>query len=186
MQIAALASSYHRYLREELDRLGHLAPGFPIARWLTTVFIQWRGNVAGFVSADVRRRSVELVYVDEPFRGHRLGTTALTTLAQMCPEPMALKGPLSPAGQALADRLGLAVTYSEPEQIQAAEQDLEALHREIRKRCRHKQAGNPGKPCKRCYRRILLNYSVNTVMAHVHDIRLVMRTFGTSASKPQH
>lgn len=188
-QVAHIARLHHGYMREELDRTGKMAAGFPMALWLVTMFIRCHGQIAGYIAADVKRRSIEMVYVDKPFRGRHLGTTAVTVLSQLCPEPMALKAPLTPAGQALADRLGLRTAENTPDQIATAERDLDDLHKTIQKKCQHKRTGDPRKPCKRCYRQVLLSYTTEMVMAHTHDIRLVMRTKGEAPNvipRPSH
>lgn len=176
-QVSLLAAMHYRYMLEELDRTGRAAAGFPLAPWLTTLFIRWQGSALGFVAIDVSRRSIELIYVDAPYRGQGLATAALESIAGPCPELLAMKAPLTPAAAALTARLGLPVTESTPEQVADGERFLTALEQGLRKRCRHKtKSGHPGRPCKRCYRDALQAYTENLIVKQTTAIRTAAAT----------
>lgn len=159
--VAALTDLHQGYLLEELDRTGHHAQGFPLAGWLRTVILGVADAPIGYVAVDLGRRSVELIYVEPAYRGRGIATGVLADLAATCPEPMQLKGPLSPGGQALADKLGLGVAWSTPEQMEEAEAELRALEAAVGWHCLHrrKRRGDPRRPCRPCYRSLITKTS---------------------------
>lgn len=161
-----LIAMYQAYMLEELERTGTAAPGLPAAGYLKTLLIHHGNDIAGFCSLDGARHSVELVYVDPEHRGQGLATTLLARLAATCPHPMRLKAPLTPGGQALANRLGLGIAdYTETE-LRRAVRGMERLHQAIRANCPHK-GGNPAAVCRRCYRKTLRRAAAAAVTAYV-------------------
>lgn len=171
-ECVGLAAMYSKYLEEELDRTGHMAPGFPVASFLRTVII-WTGNKpAGFVSIDIDRASVELIWVAEHCRGQGIATEALSKLASSCPRPMELKAPLSPGGEVLAERLGLNLAHSTPEHIQEAKAAISSVEQMMRRMCKHKRkSGDPRRTCRKCYVTCLRRHASNIVGAHAHMAR---------------
>ncbi|MFF2168131.1 GNAT family N-acetyltransferase [Streptomyces sp. NPDC058175] len=170
-QVSLLAAMHYRYLFEELARTGRRAGGCPLAPWLTTLLLRHDGGVVGFVALDVRTRAIELLYVEQPYRRHGLATAALDALSGAMPELLALKAPLTPAGRALAERLGLPVVEPETGQQEAARADLTAWEQNLRVQCRHRRGGRPDRPCKRCYRNALEGYVEDLVVEHAAAIR---------------
>lgn len=170
-QVGLLAAMHYRYLFEELARTGRRAGGCPLAPWLTTLLLRHEGGVAGFVALDVRTRAIELLYVERLYRRQGLATAALDALSGAMPELLALKAPLTPAGRALADRLGLPVVDPEPGQQEAAHGDLTAWEQGLRAQCRHRRGGRPDRPCKRCYRNALEGYVEDLVVEHAAVMR---------------
>lgn len=163
-ECVGLAAMYSTYLVEELDRTGHMAPGFPVADFLRTFIIWADGKPAGFVSIDIERSSVELIWIAEHCRGKGLATKALSDLADSCPRPMELKAPLSPGGEVLAERLKLALAYSTPEQILQAKAAVSSVEQLMRRLCKHKRkSGDPRSTCRKCYVTCLRRHSTNLV-----------------------
>lgn len=169
--LAALATLFERYLVEEFDRTGQLALGFPAAGWLKTLLINVGGHMAGFISIDPQRCSIELIYLTPETRGGGLAAAIVRKLAAGCPRPLHLKGPLTPAGQHLADRLALPVDSNTPEEMARNEGAISGLNGAIRRACRHKRAGNPGTPCPRCVRRGLHRMAGEVVMSYAVMMR---------------
>lgn len=153
-QCRRLIETYQAHLLEELERTGEAAPGFPVAFYLKTLIVWSDDAIAGFCSVDLHRLSVELIYIDPSHRGQGLARFVLTSLGATCPEPMRAKGPLSPAGQALVDSIGIGVADPDEEQQIEAVASLKSMHRTMAAHCRHK-VSNPGRPCLRCYRKAL-------------------------------
>jgi GNAT superfamily N-acetyltransferase len=169
--IETLTAMYTDYLLEELDRTGHMVSGTPVAGFLRTAIIRINEDPAGFFSADLKRCSIELIYVKPEFRGQGVAALALAHLAHGCPRPMALKAPLSPGGQILAERLGLGVAESTPEEIREADEAISAAEQALRRRCQHKRVGNPQSLCKRCYRAGLRKYARTVVGGYSAEAR---------------
>ncbi|MFF7200489.1 GNAT family N-acetyltransferase [Streptomyces sp. NPDC008141] len=165
--LAALTTMQRDYLLEELDRIGIHAPGIPAAFWLQTLLVRVGDTIAGFCSVDTTRYAIELIYVRPPYRGHGIAARLLSELAATCPEPMRLKTPLSPGGHALAEKLGLGLSHSTDEEQQTADRTIQDLHRAIEKHCPHgRRAGNPARPCKRCYRKAVTRSAEAVVMTY--------------------
>jgi GNAT superfamily N-acetyltransferase len=165
--VRALIRMHQDYLLEELARTGEHALGVPAAGWLRTMVLRAGGDFAGYFAADMGRHSVELIYVVPEFRGHGLSTQVLAELAAKCPQPMSVKAPLTPGGQRLADKLGLHIAYSTPEELQETSQTLAELRRGVDQHCTHKRTGDPRRPCMRCYRAAVKKSATATVMAYV-------------------
>ncbi|KFK91515.1 hypothetical protein IX27_00340 [Streptomyces sp. JS01] len=165
--VAALIDMYREYLLEGLDRVGYLAPGLPAAAWLNTFIVRVNGHAAGFCSADTQRYAIELIYTSPEYRGRGLASQLLTDLSSTCPQPMRLKLPLSPGGEALAKRLGIGLSHPDVEEIRRAEHLIDDLHRTINQHCTHKRIGDPRKPCMRCYRRRAKPVAEAAVMPYV-------------------
>jgi ribosomal protein S18 acetylase RimI-like enzyme len=68
------------------------------------MFIQVNGENAGFLSLDPGNYAVEVIYVKPDFRHRGLASLALQETKRNCPVALSLKTPLSPGGEALADR----------------------------------------------------------------------------------
>lgn len=164
--ITALIRLHQAYLLEELDRIGHYPSGIPVARWLKTSIIRIGETPAGFISVDIGRHSVELLYIAPPYRGQGIAAALLAGLAATCPKPMELKTPLTPGGHALANKLGLGLAHSTPEELADNERAVQDLHRTINRQCTHRRVGNPARPCKRCYRRGLEKTAVALVLSY--------------------
>lgn len=170
----ALIAMHQGYLLEEFDRIGRLSPGLPVAGFLLTLFLLIGDRTAGFASVDLKRCSVELVYVLPEFRGSGIGTLTLLHLRESCPRPMELKAPLSPGGEALAARLGLGLAWSTPEELASDERCFEEICDWIKRTCQHKKTGDPRRPCKRCYRTALKRYSTALVSDYVVQARRLL------------
>ncbi|MEE4546753.1 hypothetical protein V2S66_32915 [Streptomyces sp. V4-01] len=183
--IAALTAMHQGYLLEELERTGHHAQGFPLAGWLRTVILGVDDDPIGFVAIDCGRRSVELIYVTPAHRSRGIATGVLSDLAATCPEPMQLKGPLSPGGQALAEKLGLSTAWSTPEQMEEAEAELAALEDAVGWHCPHrgKRRGDPRRPCRPCYRNLVTKTSARMI-AGVAAMHCGDLTFGRTKTRP--
>jgi GNAT superfamily N-acetyltransferase len=168
----ALARLHRDYLMEETARLGYHAPGIPVASWLATFLIQMDDATIGYCSADHTRFSVELIYVAPQWRGHGLASHLLRDLMSTCPQPMKLKAPLSPGGEALARKLGIPVSESTPDEAAEAKLIINELHAAIAQHCTHRRrSGNPGKPCARCYRNVINRSAASTVLAYCRTVR---------------
>jgi GNAT superfamily N-acetyltransferase len=170
-QVKDLARMFADYLEQELERTGRLVPGFAVAGFLRTLIIQVDGKPVGFVSADLKRFSVELVYVEPEYRGQGVATLALADMARSCPQPMVLKAPLSPGGEALAERLGLGRAESTPEQVVEREESIAEAEQMIRQQCRHKRTGDPRRVCRRCYRVGVRRYAERFVWGYAMGVR---------------
>lgn len=166
-EVGALVRMFQGYLLEEFERTGHHAPGIPLATWLHTLIVYVGKTPAGFCSADFTRYAIELIYVDPRYRGHGVASQLLADLGSSCPQPMRIKSPLSPGGQALADKLGVPLSEPSESQVRDAAETLNDLHRTINDRCPHKRAGDPRRPCKRCYRAGLKRTAESMVMSYV-------------------
>lgn len=176
--VAALAAMFRDYLLEELDRLGHFASGLPLANWLNTFIVYVGETPAGFCSADTTRYAIELVYVRPAYRRHGIARQMLTELRDSCPETMHVKLPLSPGGQAVAERLGIPTSApTEAEEIKGKKAIAE-LHETIAKRCTHRRPGDPRRTCRRCYRALLKKAAV----AMVVDPCIAVRGLGRKAA----
>lgn len=172
--IGGLTAMHQGYLAEELQRTRRHAPGFPLAPWLRTVLLSEGSVFAGYVAADVARCSVELIYIAPKYRRHGLATRVLTDLAASCPRPMELKAPLTPGGQGLADKLGLGVAWSSPEQLAEAEEELRVLEAAVRRHCKHgrRRGGDPRRTCPRCYRSVALETAAGMVAGYARLARI--------------
>ncbi|MCF0086688.1 MULTISPECIES: GNAT family N-acetyltransferase [unclassified Streptomyces] len=179
--VTLLTGMYVDYLVEEQERTGHMVPGFPVAGFLRTSIIRVGGQPAGFFSADLKRYSIELIYVKPEYRRQGVALVSLLHLARSCPQRMDLKAPLSPGGQALAERLHLGVAESTPEEIEGDAEAVRKAEREMRKRCRHKGARDPRRPCPRCYRAFLRKYAHQVVGGYAAGIRVMMQQAGRRA-----
>lgn len=169
-QVSSLVDMYKGYLLGEFDRTGEQAAGFPVAFFLHTLLI-WNGDKAvGFCSIDLRRCSVELIYITPVYRGRGLALALLAQLKASCPRPMELKAPLSPGGRGLADRLQLGIAMPEED-----DDDPTELHRKINAQCRHKR-GNPLKPCPRCYRAVMSRMAALVIRTYVDACRVMATT----------
>lgn len=166
-EVTALIGMYESYLREELARTGQFAPGIPAAEWLNTFIVHAGQEAVAFCSADTTRYAIELVYVRPEFRGCGIASRLLADLNSTCPEPMRLKLPLSPGGEALAGRLGIGLSHPDTDEVQRAAHLVEDLHRTINRNCRHKRTGDPRKPCMRCYRNGMKRAAGATVLPYV-------------------
>jgi GNAT superfamily N-acetyltransferase len=169
-----LTGMYTDYLIEEQDRTGHIVPGFPVAGFLRTAIIRINGEPAGFFSADLKRYSIELIYVKPEYRGQGIATLALAHLAHACPQRMALKAPLSPGGEALAKRLNLGVAESTPEQIAENADTIRKAEQAMKQRCRHKRTGDPRRACRRCYQAGLRKYAETVVRGYSAGVRALL------------
>jgi GNAT superfamily N-acetyltransferase len=176
--IATLTGMFAGYLVEELDRTGHMVPGHAVAGFLRTGIIRIDGEAVGFFSADLKRSSIELIYVKPEHRGQGVATLALAHLAHACPEPMALKAPLSPGGEALAERLHLRIAESTPEQAEENREAVRQAEQALMRQCRHKRTGDPRKPCKRCYRAGLRKYASVVVRGYAEGAQALQRQRG--------
>ncbi len=169
--VDVLVRLYGDYLVEELERTGHMVPGMAVAGFLRTMLLRMDGTPAGFVSADLSRYSVEVIYVAPEFRGLGAAGMVLANLARTCPQPLALKAPLSPGGEALAARLGLEVSEPTPDQACGVDRDVRDGERMMMQRCRHKRTGDPRKPCMRCYRPGVRRYADGLVRRYAAEVR---------------
>ncbi|MFD9249602.1 GNAT family N-acetyltransferase [Streptomyces bottropensis] len=181
--VDTLVRLYGDYLVEELERTGHMVPGMAVAGFLRTEILRMDGEPAGFVSADLARYSVEVIYVSPGFRGMGAATLVLANMVRTCPQPLALKAPLSPGGEALAARLGLRVSEPTPEQARDVEESVRDGERMMMLRCRHKRTGDPRKPCMRCYRPGVRRYADGLVRRYAAEVRAV-RLLANSARPP--
>lgn len=172
--IAALTAMHQGYLLEELERTGHHAQGFPLAGWLRTIVLGIDNTAVGFVAADLNRRSVELVYVAPEHRAHGLAGSMLAELSRTCPAQLTVKAPLSPAGEALANRLGLPVVQPTAAQERQGVDAQQELHRALDRRCHHRRS-NPAAVCRRCLRSLL----TRSAEAHVMSYVALVRAYGT-------
>lgn len=174
--VLSLGVMFSHYLLEELDRTGDMALGNPVGGYLVTVIFRHNGRDAGFLSLDPGRSAVEVIFVEDEFRGRGLATLALTELARHAPRTLALKTPLSPGGEALVTRLGLARADNSPEEEADIQRGLDDFHRNLKKVCPHKKkAGDPRKPCKRCAATALRRYASAAVSQHAREARALMR-----------
>lgn len=176
-----LVRLYGDYLVEELERTGHMVPGMAVAGFLRTMLLRMDGEPAGFVSADLSRYSVEVIYVAPEFRRLGAATLVLANMVRTCPQPLALKAPLSPGGEALAARLGLLVSEPTPEQARGVEKDVADGERMMMQRCRHKRTGDPRKPCMRCYRPGVRRYADGLVRRYAAEVRAIRALGGGGA-----
>lgn len=176
-----LVRLYGDYLVEELERTGHMVPGMAVAGFLRTMLLRMDGEPAGFVSADLTRYSVEVIYVAPEFRGLGAATLVLANMVRTCPQPLALKAPLSPGGEALAERLSLLVSEPTPEQARSVEKDVTDGERMMMQRCRHKRTGDPRKPCMRCYRPGVRRYADGLVRRYAAEVRAIRALGGGGA-----
>lgn len=174
-EAVALADMFHSYLKEEFDRVGTMPLGTPVAPFLKTLIVRLDGTPAGFASIDLKHCSVEVVYTVPECRGRGIASEILTKLKETCPRPMELKAPVSPGGQALADRLQIGLAYSTPEERQEYDAVVKRGHEAMMKRCSHK-LGNPQSVCKRCYRVVLRKYAAEVVTTYVSFVRDSSRT----------
>ncbi|MDX2999208.1 GNAT family N-acetyltransferase [Streptomyces scabiei] len=156
------------YLLEEFQRIGELAFGNPVANYLATTFIRREGEEAGFMSLDGGRQAVELIYVKPEFRGQGLAELALQETDRVCPNKLALKTPLTPGGEALANRLELDRADNFPHEAAKNAEFLQSVRDRIKQTCPHgKKSGDPRKPCARCYRKFLRSYAARGMEKYV-------------------
>ncbi|MGW7444958.1 N-acetyltransferase family protein [Kitasatospora sp. NPDC054795] len=158
--VDSLQEMFTDYLLEEYERIRELAFGNPAAGYLITTFIHVDGQDAGFMALDAPRYSVEIIYIKPEYRGRGLATLVMRHTANACPQQLALKTPLSPGGEALADQLDLARADNLPHEEAKNEKALQAIRDGIKATCTHgKKAGDPRKQCGRCYRKALHRYA---------------------------
>lgn len=159
--VDSLQEMFTDYLLEEFQRINELAFGNPAADYLITTFIRVDGQDAGFMALDGGRYAVEIIYLKPEWRGRGLGTLALRHVANAAyPRKLAVKTPLSPGGEALADQLDLARADNFPHEQAKNEEALRTIRDGIKATCTHgKRAGDPRKPCKPCYRKTLRRYA---------------------------
>jgi len=170
--VEGLQAMFTDYLLEEFERINELAFGNPAAGFLMTVFIHVDGQDAGFMALDAARRAVEIIYVKPEYRGRGLATLALRHTADACPQKLALKTPLSPGGEALAEQLDLARADNLPHEEAKNEQALQTIRNGIKATCTHgKKGGDPRKLCQRCYRKTLRRYAEMMVEKNVAEAR---------------
>jgi GNAT superfamily N-acetyltransferase len=173
--VEALTLLFKDYLLEGLDRLGHFPSGIPIAAWLNTTVLYADGQPAGFCSADHTRYAIELIYIAPEYRRLGIARQILSDLRDSCPEQMHIKAPLSPACQALVQRLGIPI--SEPSAAERAEGEhaITDLHNNIRQHCQHRRVGTPHRPCHRCYQALLRRMAVAMVTEPCVNLRNAAR-----------
>ncbi|WP_331756662.1 GNAT family N-acetyltransferase [Streptomyces sp. NBC_01568] len=172
--VDSLQEMFTDYLLEEFQRINELAFGNPAAGYLITVFIHVDGQDAGFMALDAGRHSVEIIYIKPEYRGRGLATLALRQTAGACPQQLALKTPLSPGGEALADRLDLARADNFPHEEARNEKALRTIQDGIKATCTHgKRVGDPRKPCKPCYQKTLRRYAALQLDRYVAAERAV-------------
>ncbi|MFE2644630.1 GNAT family N-acetyltransferase [Streptomyces nigra] len=170
--VASMRDMFTDYLLEEFDRIGELAFGAPIGDHLAGTFIRYDGADAGFMSVDVGRMAVEVIYVVPAHRGKGLARMALEETNQSCPQTLALKTPLSPGGEALANRLGLRLAHNFPHEEAKNQEFLQLMREQVKQACPHgKRPGDPRKPCPRCYRKALRRYAAAGMAKHVNPVR---------------
>lgn len=162
-QVRRLIDLYRAYLHEELERTGGAVAGLPVAAYLNTFLVWVDDDVIGFYSLDFTRYAAELIYIEPQHRGKGIARTVFARLKTTCPILMRAKVPLSPAGQALVDSVGIGVTEPTEDEERSAAEGLDDVHRVLSKDCHHKR-GNPARPCRRCYRRVL-SVTAETVVA---------------------
>lgn len=169
--VQQLTRLFADYLVEDFERTGNAPLGVPVAFFLRALTL-WDGpTMVAFCSVDITRDSVELIYVTRPYRSQSIAKTLYRDLKVVLPE-LSVKGPLSPAGEALAAQIGLPVDASEQSEIdQAAIIDAE-LHRGVAAACRHKH-GNPSRGCNRCYRTAMVRSARIVVTRYVATRELV-------------
>jgi GNAT superfamily N-acetyltransferase len=180
-----LLGMYTDYLLEEFDRIGELAFGNAAAGYLATSFIRCDDQNVGFFSVDPAGYSVEVIYLKPEFRGRGIATIVLRHVAQQSPQKLALKTPLSPGGEALANKLGLARADNFPHEEATNQDALQMIKAGIKATCKHgRSAGNPSKPCKRCYQKTLRRYAAAALDKHVTEYRAELaRRAGTSGKR---
>jgi hypothetical protein len=170
----ALSRLYLHYLVEEQHRTGSLALSLPAASYLTTTLLHRNDQIVGFMSVDVGRRAVELIFVEPLSRGRRIATSALVGLRENCPGAWALKAPLSSGGEVLARRLGLSRVDPTPEEEALADAAARMVRRMVERRCKHKgPRGNPQRMCRRCQEAWLIDYAATVVVGHANECRRV-------------
>ncbi|MFD8260214.1 hypothetical protein ACFV19_15045 [Streptomyces griseoluteus] len=171
-QVHDLGVMYRNYQLEELERTGQAGLGLPVATWLATAWIRYGDERAGFVSLDVRRWALELVYIEPAFRGRGLALLAVADIARSRPGRLAAKTPLSPSGEALANRFGLVLAEHTPQEAARAAGQMRELHEAIRNNCRHgkKRSGDPRKVCQRCYRAWIEENTPQVVFHHAQEM----------------
>lgn len=170
--VESMRNMFTDYLLEEFDRIGELAFGAPIGDHLVGTFIRCAGEDAGFMSLDAGRMAVEVIYVVPTQRGKGLAGMALEETNRSCPQTLALKTPLSPGGEALANRLGLPLAHNFPHEEAKNQGVLREMREVVKEMCPHgKRAGDPRKPCPRCYRKVLRRYAAAGMARHVNPVR---------------
>ncbi|MFA3877564.1 N-acetyltransferase family protein [Streptomyces sp. MMCC 100] len=162
----ALTDLYRAYLLEEAERTREHAPGIPVAVWLQTALLSVDGVFVAFCSVDLKRRSVELVYVAPEHRGRGLASVLLADLARTCPTQLTVKAPLSPDGEALAASVGLPVVHPDAEQVEQGLTAQREMKRALDRQCRHRR-GNPAAVCRRCLRALLTRSAEAHVRGYV-------------------
>ncbi|WP_042427403.1 hypothetical protein [Streptacidiphilus anmyonensis] len=140
------------YLAEDFERTRFAPMGHPVGFHLRTLTV-WDGPaMVAFCSIDTARYSIELIYVTPTHRRQGIAETVYRDLKSSCPRELHVKGPLSPAGLALAERVGLPVDHGTEDEIaESAKVDAE-FHSTLRAVCGHSR-GNPLHACSRCYQR---------------------------------
>lgn len=176
--VTDLTEMFVAYLQEEFERTGQLAMGMPVAGFLRTIMLSCDEHSAGFAAFDAQRGSLELLYVRPSFRGRGIAGSVVRHLTAGS-APLALKAPLSPGGQALADRHGLSVAHSSASEAADSERAVCALMQRIRAVCRHRSApGAPGRICPRCFRKYAGRYAERVIQAFVTVDQHARRTVG--------
>ncbi|MFI7246407.1 GNAT family N-acetyltransferase [Streptomyces qinglanensis] len=166
--VASLKAMYTDYLLEEYERIKELAFGNPVANYLATMFIQANGENVGFLSLDPGNHAVEVIYVKPDFRRRGLAVLALQETNRSCPVTLSLKTPLSPGGEALADRLGLDRADNFPDEEVSNQKALQTIAESVRAACQHKRrSGDPRQLCPRCYRAGLRRYANRVIDRHL-------------------
>lgn len=177
--VTDLTEMFGAHLEEEFERTGRLAMGLPVAGFLHTIMLSWAKHSAGFAALDVRRGSLELLYVRPPFRGLGIAGAVVRHLSAVSAAPLALKAPLSPAGQALAERHGLRVAHSTVSEAADSERAVSALTQHIRATCRHRSTpGAPGRLCPRCCRKYARRYAERVTQTFARSDQNAQRLLG--------
>lgn len=176
--VEALTLLFKDYLLEGLDRLGHFPSGIPLAHWLNTAVLYAGSQPIGFCAADLTRYAIELIYVAPSHRRLGVASRILMDLNDSCPERMHLKAPLSPACQALAERLGIPISTPTAADVAKGEQAIAELHETIRRHCKHRRVGAPHRPCHRCYQALLRRMALVMVTDSCMALRNAERVLG--------
>lgn len=178
--VTNLAGLYEQYLFEEYERLSQFPAGIPIADWLMTVILYVNGEPVGFSSSDRTRCAVELIYIAPAWRSLGIAKQHLEHLRATCPGELRIKAPLSPGGEALAQRLNIPVSRPDRQETAESRRSIEALHRSISATCPHPRKGNPSQPCPRCYRVALKRAVVRLVIEPCTVVRAVNDLLGAA------
>lgn len=165
--VAQMIALFENYMVEEYRRTRSAPPGLPAAHYLKSLTL-WSGDtMIGFCSLDLPRRAVELIYIDPTHRRLGIARSLFEDLQAHCPEPMRAKVPLSPAGQALVDSVGIGLSSPDDYETEDARRANAEFHQALAKACHHRR-GNPARACSRCYtttmragaKAVVTNYAV--------------------------